>query len=579
MSRSHPRHARSPPPLPAPGGFRRGTDRALRHRVDPARHRVLLRAQSEYTILHTILEFTSMAISLMVVALAWNLRDLERNSQVMLIGWFSLGVLLVDLAHTLSFPGMPPLVSDSTAQKAITFWLAGRIAAAVGFLLLALVPTRHWNPRLWLPGVVRGHGGSRHWPCWVGLYHTQWVPTFFVPGDRAHHDEGGDRVRAVRRVRGRGSPPAAPRPSRAERRARLACHGRLDTGAGRALLHPLRERRRRLQPAGPCAQGRRLHHGVPGDLRRRRPGSLPAARPRDVAAAIADRLRSRPHLLHRPGGPPPRGQPGVQLAVPRRHPTMPSDAAPSTWPGRTAGPGPGCPACRTRASASRRRCRTARASCSTSTPSRRRTSRPRANGSASSRSAATSRRSGAAEERIHQLALYDQLTGLPNRVLLGDEADASFADPALAGQAQALVFLDLDDFKTINDTVGHRIGDLLIQEAAQRLVAAAGPEAQVARLGGDEFAVLAAPSSLAGDHGARWPACSPRSTSPSASSATTWPSPRRPASRCTRPTARPSTSWSCAPTPPCTAPSRTGATPTASSAATCWPMPPSAWSC
>ena len=94
-----------------------------------------------------------MAISLMVVALAWNLRDLEHNSQVMLIGWFSLGILIVDLAHTLSFPGMPALVSDSTAQKAITFWLAGRIAAAVGFLLLALVPTRHWNPRLWLPGV------------------------------------------------------------------------------------------------------------------------------------------------------------------------------------------------------------------------------------------------------------------------------------------------------------------------------------------------------------------------------------------------------------------------------------------
>ena len=104
---------------------------------------------SQYTILHTILEFASMAISLMVVALAWNLRHLERNSQVMLIGWFSLAVLLIDLAHTLSFPGMPPLVSDSTVQKAITFWLAGRLAAVIGFLLLALLPTRHWNPRWW----------------------------------------------------------------------------------------------------------------------------------------------------------------------------------------------------------------------------------------------------------------------------------------------------------------------------------------------------------------------------------------------------------------------------------------------
>ncbi len=103
-----------------------------------------------------------------------------------------------------------------------------------------------------------------------------------------------------------------------------------------------------------------------------------------------------------------------------------------------------------------------------------------------------------AEERIHHLAYYDQLTGLPNRIMLGDSAAASFADPGLAGRAQALVFLDLDDFKTINDTVGHGIGDLLIQEAAQRLVAAAGDDAQVARLGGDEFAVLASPSSLDG---------------------------------------------------------------------------------
>jgi len=102
-----------------------------------------------------------------------------------------------------------------------------------------------------------------------------------------------------------------------------------------------------------------------------------------------------------------------------------------------------------------------------------------------------------AEERIHHLALYDQLTGLPNRTMLGDVAAEAFADPAPAAHGQGLVFLDLDDFKTINDTVGHRVGDLLIQEAASRLVEAAGPDAHVARLGGDEFAVLAAPSSLA----------------------------------------------------------------------------------
>jgi diguanylate cyclase (GGDEF)-like protein/PAS domain S-box-containing protein len=102
----------------------------------------------------------------------------------------------------------------------------------------------------------------------------------------------------------------------------------------------------------------------------------------------------------------------------------------------------------------------------------------------------------AAEERIHQLALYDHLTGLPNRALIGDAANATFADPSSAGRAHALVFLDLDDFKTINDTVGHRVGDLIIQETAARLVTVAGSGVTVARLGGDEFALLLPATSL-----------------------------------------------------------------------------------
>jgi diguanylate cyclase (GGDEF)-like protein len=101
-----------------------------------------------------------------------------------------------------------------------------------------------------------------------------------------------------------------------------------------------------------------------------------------------------------------------------------------------------------------------------------------------------------ADQRIHELAFFDQLTGLPNRILLGDQAAEAFADPALQGRSQALVFLDLDDFQTTNDTLGHRVGDLLIAETAGRLAESAGPSARVARLGGDEFAVLASPCTL-----------------------------------------------------------------------------------
>ena len=85
----------------------------------------------------------------------------------MVVGWVSLGVLIVDLAHTLSYPGMPDLGTESTAQKAITFWLAGRIIAAIGFLLIAILPNPHWPPRLWLPAWAR-RGRRRLLPVWVG---------------------------------------------------------------------------------------------------------------------------------------------------------------------------------------------------------------------------------------------------------------------------------------------------------------------------------------------------------------------------------------------------------------------------
>ncbi len=100
----------------------------------------------------------------------------------------------------------------------------------------------------------------------------------------------------------------------------------------------------------------------------------------------------------------------------------------------------------------------------------------------------------AADARIRHLALFDQLTGLPNRTLMNERATASFANAE--DRTQALVILDLDDFKVINDTVGHRVGNLIINETAQRLASVAGSSLIVARLGGDEFALLAPHSTL-----------------------------------------------------------------------------------
>jgi diguanylate cyclase (GGDEF)-like protein/PAS domain S-box-containing protein len=95
-----------------------------------------------------------------------------------------------------------------------------------------------------------------------------------------------------------------------------------------------------------------------------------------------------------------------------------------------------------------------------------------------------------AEGRIEQLAWYDPLTGLPNRNLLREQLRDSLA--AISGQKRrlAVLLIDLDRFKDVNDTLGHLVGDNLIKAAADVLRGIVGPDGTVARLGGDEFVVL-----------------------------------------------------------------------------------------
>ena len=95
-----------------------------------------------------------------------------------------------------------------------------------------------------------------------------------------------------------------------------------------------------------------------------------------------------------------------------------------------------------------------------------------------------------AGERIEQLAHYDTLTGLPNRFLFRQRADEAIASARREGKPMALLFLDLDRFKFVNDTQGHEAGDRLLQEVAGRLRACVRGTDTVGRLGGDEFLVL-----------------------------------------------------------------------------------------
>ena len=107
-----------------------------------------------------------------------------------------------------------------------------------------------------------------------------------------------------------------------------------------------------------------------------------------------------------------------------------------------------------------------------------------------------------AAEAIEHLAFYDPLTQLPNRRLLMERLKQALASSQRRGRGGALLFIDIDNFKTVNDTLGHEIGDKLLLDVARRLSACVRKSDTVARLGGDEFVIILEDiAALSGDVG------------------------------------------------------------------------------
>jgi len=104
-----------------------------------------------------------------------------------------------------------------------------------------------------------------------------------------------------------------------------------------------------------------------------------------------------------------------------------------------------------------------------------------------------------AEQRVAHMAHHDALTGLPNRVLLRDRIQQAIAQAHRAGSQVAVLFLDLDRFKTINDSLGHQLGDRLLQSVASRILVCVREGDTVSRVGGDEFVIVVPGIATSGD--------------------------------------------------------------------------------
>lgn len=451
---------------------------------------------ADYAGLHAALEFLAMSVGVMVFALAWNLRRMATPAWVLLVGLTSLAIVLVDMFHTLSFAGMPDLVTPSGTEKAINFWLVGRGLAAVTLVVVALLPNQRVSRASWYRGlatvlIVSGAVG------WLGMHHPQWWPDTYIEG------QGLTRLKiSIELVLCATYVVAA---VMLFRRARRESSRELVWLAAAAWAMALAELYFTMY-AQVTDTANLLGHvykaiaylmvyraifvvGVQSpylSLMREKAllGSLIDSMPDLIS--ITDRegtlLGANRAFAERVGAPVAEllGQPAPGLGP--GEPPAPAGSAPGrseSWRADKGG--------------ERRLYDTI------DTPF----VDPEG---AVVGTIAVSRdvtELGLARMEIQHLARFDQLTGLPHRNRLLALLDSQLANAAATGRPLALLHLDLGEFRAINETLGHSVGDEVLLAVAARLMevaasfAGAGADPPiVARLVGDEFAVVSSISEV-----------------------------------------------------------------------------------
>ena len=330
--------------------------------------------------LHTLAELAAVLVAGLVFVSAWHAQGRERSRNIVLLGCGLLGVGLFDLAHLMSYKGMPALVTEASPQKAIVFWLCARYLAALVLLAVALQPRPPQlgdaQRRALLAGVLllvgAGLALQLGWP-------ERW-PLLFVPGQGLTPTKIAAEYGIVLLL--------LPSAFILLRQTASGDYDRSDLALA-ALITVLSEL---------CFT---LYANV-----------------NDIFSLLGHAYKIVAYwFIYR----------AVYLFAVR------------------------APYQRLSEEIAERR---------------------------------------GAEQRLEYLAYHDPLTGLPNRALLQDRLAQALSEARRSGRQLAVLLLDLDQFKTVNDSLGHGVGDQLLTIAARRMREALRETDTVGRLGGDEFLIL-----------------------------------------------------------------------------------------